>query len=100
VSSIYVQINGHIGLGPTLLSSMRSDAFSQLHQEGMIAGGHASILGVLFFARVWHARHYGVNYSELTRRAVRAKLANTPFRVKTLNFGIGRELVAGHGNVT
>jgi hypothetical protein len=57
VSSIDVEVDGHIGLRPAFLSAMRSDAFSQLHQESMIAAGHALIFGVLFSRCVWHARH-------------------------------------------
>ena len=58
VASVHIQVGRHIGLRPSLLFSKSLDALSQFDQEGVAAGGHAPIVGVLLRRCVWYARHY------------------------------------------
>ena len=61
VASVQVQMHGEVGLRPALLHPQRSDAPAKLNQERMSAAGHAPIVPILFLARVWYARHSGLD---------------------------------------
>ena len=57
MSAVHVEMNGQVGLRPSLLETKRPDPFPELDAEGMIAAGHAAMIDVSSALCVWYARH-------------------------------------------
>jgi transcription elongation factor Elf1 len=47
VTTVHIQIHGHIGLGPSLPFSKCLDSFPQLDTQAVIVAGHGPMIGVL-----------------------------------------------------
>ena len=69
VASVHVQVNSHVGLGPSFPLSQKPDALPNLNQKGMIRARHPFMVAVLFKACVWYARHRGKQELPKSRKA-------------------------------
>lgn len=55
--TVHIEVDGHVGLSPTLGNAQHSDTLPEFDAKGMTAAGHALMMDILFLVCVWHARH-------------------------------------------